>query len=288
MTLTGLSALLFTCLEGPRTRDDKLLQLTNSYQPKTVQVSKVVAGIARTLALNDGVSPEILEATTSRCQRLSAALVTCSSVLTENIPSVKTHHTNPKMKSLFDLSHREERVSRPQTPPARRACRDRGILAVKRHCRWNSLTHHTAADVGQDLLAKDRHHWYWCGGGEPVGFVITTRVVAGSFVAIGERHGGENREAGASLAYSERKERHTGREHVLLLQLWIVQSNFKTIMRVEYEGDTYLDLECELFLVLPSTLHCSPPRAECCPQDTVVPQLTDCGSPEENLIIRGL
>lgn len=94
-----------------------------------------MAGIARTLALNDGVSPEILEAATSRCQRLSTALVTCSSVLTENIPSVKTHHTNPKMKHLFDLSHREERVSRPQTPPARRACRDRGILAVKRHCR---------------------------------------------------------------------------------------------------------------------------------------------------------
>lgn len=135
MTLTGLSALLFTCLQGPRTRDDKLLKLTNSYQPKTVQVGKVVAGVACTLALNDGVSPEILKAAPSRCQRLSAALVPCSSVLTENIPSVKSHCRNPKMKNVSDLSHREERISRPQTPPTRWACRDRGILAVKRHCR---------------------------------------------------------------------------------------------------------------------------------------------------------
>lgn len=89
VTLAGPSALILTCFEGLRTWDDKLLQLTNSYQPKTVQAGKVMAGIACTLALNDGVSPEVLEAATSRCQRLSAALVTCSSVLTDNNPSVK-------------------------------------------------------------------------------------------------------------------------------------------------------------------------------------------------------
>lgn len=89
MTLAGPAALIFTRFEGPKTWDDKLLRLTNSYQPKTVQVGKVMAGIACTLALNDGVSPEVLEAATSRCQRLSAALVTRSSVLTDNNPSVK-------------------------------------------------------------------------------------------------------------------------------------------------------------------------------------------------------
>lgn len=50
-------------------------------------------------------------------------------------------------------------------------------------------------------------------------------------------------------------------------------------------ADTYLNLECELFLVLPNRLDYSPPRAECSPQDTVAPGLTDCGSPEENLFL---
>lgn len=50
-------------------------------------------------------------------------------------------------------------------------------------------------------------------------------------------------------------------------------------------ADTYLDLECELFLVLPNRLDCSPPRAECSPQDIVAPGLTGCGSPEENLFL---
>lgn len=104
----------------------------------------------------------------------------------------------------MDLSHRQEWVSCPQTPPAWWAGRDRWILAVKRHRRWSSLTHHTAADVGWNFLAKDWHHWYWCGGGEPVGLVIATGVVAGSFVAIGKRHSGENREARTSLTYGER------------------------------------------------------------------------------------
>lgn len=74
------------------------------------------------------------------------------------------------------------------------------ILAVKSHRRGSCLTHHTAADVGSYFRAKERHHGYGSSGGEPVGFVIATRVVTGSFVAVRERHGGENREAGARLA----------------------------------------------------------------------------------------
>lgn len=79
------------------------------------------------------------------------------------------------------------------------------ILAVKRHCGRNCLAHHTAADVGDNLLAKEWHHGNGSGGGEPIGFVIATRVVTGGFVAVGERHGGENREAGASLTYRWRR-----------------------------------------------------------------------------------
>lgn len=187
-----------------------------------------MAGVACTLALNDGVGPEVLKAAASRRQRLSAALITCSSVLTDNILSVKTiTMQNPKMKNLF--SHREERVSGPQTPPAWWARRDGRILAVKRHCRWGSLTHHTAANVGYDFLAKDRHHGYWCSGGEPVGFVITTGVIASGFVAIGERHSGENWEARTSLTYSERERRHTRTYLVMLIIL--VFDNESTIWR---------------------------------------------------------
>lgn len=50
-------------------------------------------------------------------------------------------------------------------------------------------------------------------------------------------------------------------------------------------ADTYLDLECELFLVLPSRQDCSPPKAECYLQDTVAPGLTDYGPLEENLFL---
>lgn len=175
MTLTGLASLLVGCLDGARTRGDKLLCLTNSSQPKTVEIGKVVTGTAGTLALYDGVSPEVLKAATRRTQRLATTLITSPCV-------------------------QEERVPRPQTPPARWACRDRVILAVKSYCGQNSLTHHTAADVGANLLAKEWHHGYGSGGGEPIRFVVATREVTGSFVAVGERHGGKNLEAGASLA----------------------------------------------------------------------------------------
>lgn len=103
-----------------------------------------------------------------------------------------------------DDAHQKKRISHPQTPPARWACRDHVILAVKRHCRRDRLANYTAADVRANLPTNEGHHWYWSVGGEPKGFVIATREVTGGFIAVGERHGGENREAGASLAYRER------------------------------------------------------------------------------------
>lgn len=81
MTLTGLAALAVGCLDGARSRDDKLLCLTNSSQPKAVEVGKVVTGTTRTLALYKGVSPEILKAATRRSQRLATAFITCPCVL---------------------------------------------------------------------------------------------------------------------------------------------------------------------------------------------------------------
>lgn len=85
MTLTGLAALLVGCLDGARSGGDKLLCLTNSSQPETVEVGKVVTGTTCTLALYEGVSPEILKAATGRRQRLSTALITCPCVLKRNI-----------------------------------------------------------------------------------------------------------------------------------------------------------------------------------------------------------
>lgn len=76
---------------------------------------------------------------------------------------------------------------------------------MERHCRSNCVAHNTAADVRANLLAKERHHGYGRSGGEPIGFVIATRVMTCSFVAVGERHGGENRKTRASLACKERR-----------------------------------------------------------------------------------
>lgn len=66
MTLTGLVSLLVGRLQGARCRGYELLCLTNSSQPKTVEVGKVVTGATRTLALYEGVSPEILKAAPRR------------------------------------------------------------------------------------------------------------------------------------------------------------------------------------------------------------------------------
>lgn len=86
MTLAGLAPLLVSCLDSARSRGDKLLCRTNSSQPKTVEVGKVVTGSTRTLALNKGLSPEILKAATGRRQRLPTTLIACPCVLKRNIP----------------------------------------------------------------------------------------------------------------------------------------------------------------------------------------------------------
>lgn len=80
MTLTCFTSLLIRCLDSPGCRCVKLLSLTHSSQPKTVQICKVVAGTSCTLALYERMSPEILETASCRSQRLAPALITCSCV----------------------------------------------------------------------------------------------------------------------------------------------------------------------------------------------------------------
>ena len=81
MTLTGLAPLLVRCLDGARPLGDKLFCWTNSSQPKTVEVGKVVTGPARTLALYEGVSSEILKAAARGRKRLATTLITGPCVL---------------------------------------------------------------------------------------------------------------------------------------------------------------------------------------------------------------
>lgn len=51
------------------------------------------------------------------------------------------------------------------------------------------------------------------------------------------------------------------------------------------KADSYLDLECEPSLVPPSRPNCSPPKADWCLQDTVAPELIDCGLPTSSLTL---
>ena len=81
MTLTSPVSLLVGCFDGVLLGGDELICLTNSSQPKTVEVGKVVTGTLRTLALYEGVSSEVFKAATRRGQRLAATLITCSCVL---------------------------------------------------------------------------------------------------------------------------------------------------------------------------------------------------------------
>jgi len=197
VTLADLAPLLVGCLDGAGPLGDELLRLADSGQPKTVEVGKVVTRAARTLALYEGVSSEILQAASRRSQRLATTLIPCPCVLKRR--SAAEYTLRNKTACLFHThnkyyyhTHQEERVPGPQTPPASWAWGHYVILAVKSHCGRNCLTHHTAADVGANLRAGEGHHGYGGGGGEPIGFVVATRVVTGGFVAVGERHGGEN------------------------------------------------------------------------------------------------
>lgn len=174
VTLAGCAALLVLRLDGEGAFGDKLLGRMDRGQPVTVQVGKVVTGTASTLTLHERVSPEVLQAAPRRAERLSAALVARSRV-------------------------QEEGVARPQAPPPGGAGGDGLVLAVEGSHGRAGLTHHTAADVGDDLRAEERHHGYGGGGGQPAGLVVAAGIVAGGAVAVGERHGGEDAQAGAGL-----------------------------------------------------------------------------------------
>lgn len=98
MTLTGLVSLLLSCFDGARPLGDELICLTNSSQPKTVEVGKVVTGTPRTLALYEGVSSEVLKAASRRGQRLAASFITCSCVLKTGRQLVNINPLDPSRK----------------------------------------------------------------------------------------------------------------------------------------------------------------------------------------------
>ena len=81
MTLAGLASLFVGCFDGAGSRDDELLCLTHSSQPKAVEVGEVVTGASLALAFYEGVSPEILEAAAGGGQRLATAINTFPCVL---------------------------------------------------------------------------------------------------------------------------------------------------------------------------------------------------------------
>lgn len=91
MALTRLVSLMVSCFDGAGLRCDKLLCLTHSSQPKTVEVGKVVTGTSGTLALYKGLSSEILKAATRRCQRLTTTFITCPSVLNTKRQQEQSH-----------------------------------------------------------------------------------------------------------------------------------------------------------------------------------------------------
>lgn len=52
---------------------------------------------------------------------------------------------------------------------------------------------------------------------------------------------------------------------------------------MSHYADLYPGLVCEPSLGPPGRPDCSPPKADCCLQGTVAPQLTGCGLPKESL-----
>lgn len=89
------------------------------------------------------------------------------------------------------LTHHEEGVSHPQTPPVGGTEGVAVFLAVNCHSRGGGLTHYAAADVLLDVLAHHRHHGHCRCGGQPVGLVIAADVVTHAHFTVGERHGAE-------------------------------------------------------------------------------------------------
>ena len=102
--------------------------------------------------------------------------------------------------------HHEEGVPNPQTAPAQGALWDGDVLAVHSNGLRGCLTHRAAADVLGDLCLADGHHRDGGGGGEPVGLIIPSGIVAHFVdVAVDEWHGAEAGQAGASKPWKERR-----------------------------------------------------------------------------------
>ena len=102
--------------------------------------------------------------------------------------------------------HHEEGVPNPQTAPAQGALWDGDVLAMHSNGLRGRLTHRAAADVLGDLCLADRHHRDGGSGGEPVGLIIPSGIVAHFIdVAIDEWHGAEAGQAGASKPWKERR-----------------------------------------------------------------------------------
>lgn len=68
ITLAGPVSLLVACFDGARICGYELLCWAYSSQPITIEIGKVVTGTPCPLALNEGMSSEILKAATSRSQ----------------------------------------------------------------------------------------------------------------------------------------------------------------------------------------------------------------------------
>lgn len=102
--------------------------------------------------------------------------------------------------------HHEEGVPNPQTAPAQGALWDGDVLAVHSNGLRGRLTHRAAADVLGDLCLADRHHRDRGSGGEPVGLVVPSGIVAHFIhITVDEWHGAEAGQAGASKPWKERR-----------------------------------------------------------------------------------
>jgi len=125
----------------------------DSGQPERELVGEVVAGAPRPVALDEGGRPEVLEARAGRGERLTPTF--CS--------SGRVHG---------------KAISKPQGLPILWAVRYVHILAV--HC--NHICLHLADNTPRYKLRNgvlsNRHHRNWFIGGQPVGLVVSARVVA--------------------------------------------------------------------------------------------------------------
>lgn len=104
-------------------------------------------------------------------------------------------------------THHEEGVPDPEAPPRPRARGNRLVLAVQRHRLSRGLAHGTAADVGADVLLRQRRHGQGRGAGQPVGPVVSPGVVAHLLdVAVGKGQCAKHREARPRQTLGKRRD----------------------------------------------------------------------------------